>query len=646
MGVYRQESDNDSPVNLLLAMEAAKLSRTSQLDPPENMASLRRFQKKLRAKIWGKLGVSCDHSLPLDVTEFGTVPCDGFTIRKLIYQSRPGIYVTALLYVPDGSGPFPAVIHMHGHNEEGKFAERVQGTSLDLVRNGYVCLAVDTFGTYERASRCYETESHGGVQGAALMNLGETLMGCQIVDNMRGVDFLQSLSYVRADRIGAAGASGGGNQTMWLAAMDERITAAVPIVSVGSFNSYVTGANCICEMLPDGLTLSEEAGVLALIAPRALRIGNALYDTNPTFAVSEMLKTFRQVQRVYWNIGSPDNISYTVADRIHGMHDEQRETVLGWFECHLKGRGRGYPIAEPDWEMMDEAPLHLFASPEDRPDVGTIDGYCIREGRKLREAYLARKQYSAQKSRRELAAMLRTRNLPAAQSIQRYETRDGWQRLSLEVGEHLIPILMRPGLDKNRWKLLLHPEGKNSLSDDDIRAAMSDGSGVITCDLFCTGETAEPNSGIHHYFRELLWINRSVLGEWVFDILAVTRMLRRANAKAEITVTGLREAGIAAVFAAALKLGTFAVEAVDSPASYLFCRDSILNFEPQTPHGLYSVILAVPGFLQWGDVSLAAALAENVSFLHPRAYDGTPCSDAQETAFLAETEVVSKKLVP
>ncbi len=113
------------------------------------------------------------------------------------------------------------------------------------------------------------------------MNIGESLMGIQISDNMRGVDLLCSLPYVDPQNIGATGASGGGNQTMWLAAVDERIKAAVPVVSVGTFESYVMRSNCICELLIDGLTFTEEAGVLALA--RAIMPCNHKKDDNPTF---------------------------------------------------------------------------------------------------------------------------------------------------------------------------------------------------------------------------------------------------------------------------------------------------------------------------------------------------------------------------
>ncbi|MBE6399906.1 MAG: hypothetical protein E7041_07185, partial [Lentisphaerae bacterium] len=222
-GLCHLDSTADCPVTMLLRQEASKLARINQFDVPQTDAELRRFRKNLRAKIWEKTGVAYPGKIDLDMKEYGTVKYENYTVRKLTYQSRPGIHVTALLYVPDGEGPFPGVVHMHGHFNTGKLGERIQQTSMSLVKHGYVVLAVDAFGVYERASVCQQPEYHGGFFGGSLFNIGETLIGEQIVDNMRAVDLLESLPFVIKDKIGATGASGGGNQTMWLSALDERI---------------------------------------------------------------------------------------------------------------------------------------------------------------------------------------------------------------------------------------------------------------------------------------------------------------------------------------------------------------------------------------------------------------------------------------
>ncbi|MCI5780035.1 MAG: acetylxylan esterase [Lentisphaeria bacterium] len=655
-GLNPLEPSADCPVTMLLKQEAAKLARLHQLDAPETPAALRRFQRKLRAGIWSKLGTAYDPTVPLDVKEYGTLRREGFSVRKLTYQSRPGIHVTALLYVPEGEGPFPGVIHMHGHTPEGKLSERIQLTSLSLVKNGYVVLAVDAFGVYERAVQCHTAEYHGGFLGGALLNLGESLMGEQVVDNMRGVDLLASLPFVRKDRIGATGASGGGNQTMWLSALDERIAAAMPVVSVGSFESYVDGVNCVCELLPDGLTFTEETGVLALIAPRPLNIGNAFWDVNHTFSVSEMLKTYHQVEEVYWKLNVPGNIRFTVANRVHGMMDEQREAMLGWFALHLKGEGNGNPVREPVSVPEDIRKLSVFPDPSARPaEVRTTDVHCRIVGAELRKRMLETPRFDAAAKRRELARVLRLRPLPGGQRVIRYADRDGFRRLALEAGDHLIPIVMRPGTVGGKYTVLLHPDGKAALTDAAIAAAGADGATVVMFDPFGAGETARSNHllGMYHQtFRQLLWIGRSLPGEWVFDILAVVRMLKRTFRADSVLVRAEQEAGMCALFAAALGRGDFAAEIVNAPASYLFRSDSIRSYARDTLYdrsvkgGLYTFMLPLPGFLRWGDISLAAALCPSgdVKFLSPRAYDGTPYTAAEEADFLAECAMLRRKL--
>ncbi|MBO5760662.1 MAG: acetylxylan esterase [Lentisphaeria bacterium] len=655
-GIFHLDMSEFCQVNRFLRFQAGRLAQIHHLDEMKDLKTLKKFQKNLRQKIWEKTGVSYDNTLPLDVQKFGKIKKDGYTITKLIYQSRPGIYVTALLYMPDGKGPFPAVLQMHGHNPEGKFGTNPQNMSIALAKEGYICLTVDAFGTYERAHKCYEKQGHGGFLGAGLFTIGESLMGAQIVDNMRGVDLLMSMPEVIKDKIGATGASGGGNQTMWLSAMDERITAAMPIVSVGSFASYVYGLNCICELLPDGLTITEESGILALIAPRALRIGNAQYDCNHDFSVSEMLKTYHPVEKLYWNLGCPEKISYSVADRVHGLSDRMRQAVLGHFAQFLKGEGNGNALPEPDGVApMPEEELYLFPDTSKRPDkVRTIQAHCRMVGEALRKEYLAKKSIKKKEALAELKNMLRLKELPGETLLYKYAEVKGVTRYALEVGDHLIPFLLKKGTKAGKYRIVTHPEGRTFLSDKDIEDAAKDGATLILPDLYGTGETAQPNHtiGLHHqFYRQLLWIGRSLAGEWVYDLLALTEILKKEFKAKDISLAGHLETGAAAIFANAFSGQISKVETIDSPASLLFDMGSV-DFTAKSPFvkflpGLiYSLVLAIPGFLKWGDISLAAALGKGeVSHTRPRTWDGTLCSKKEAAAAAKEIEKVKKVLV-
>ena len=363
---------------------------------PDNIKEWKTLSRQLKNLIIEKAEVVIDHKLPFDIRETGTTLLKGYSIKNIAFQTRPGVYATANLYIPEGKGPFPAVINMLGHWRKGKIDnDGPQPVGHSLALNGYVCLSIDPWGSGERTTVHGDFEYHGANLGASLMNIGETLAGVQISDNMRGVDLLSSLSYVDPKNNGATGASGGGNQTMWLAALDERVKAAMPVVSVGTFESYIMRSNCICELLPDGLTFTEEAGVLALVAPRAIKMCNHTRDSSPTFFPFEMLRSFNNSKPVFKMLGVEKNINYQVIDQTHGYWPEDREAMLGWFDLHLKGVGSGSPKKEIPFRLLPEEKLMVYPTGKRDPIVMSTDEYCKKRGKELRSVFLNTNTFDA-----------------------------------------------------------------------------------------------------------------------------------------------------------------------------------------------------------------------------------------------------------
>src|SRR5260370_33214415 len=99
----------------------------------------------------------------------------------------------------------------------------------------------------------------------------------QVYDNRRAVDYLLTRKEVNG-KLGITGASGGGNQSMYAGALDDRFAAVVPVCSVGTYQAYLRAACCVCEMVPGALRFTEEGDVLGLVAPRALMGVNATRD--------------------------------------------------------------------------------------------------------------------------------------------------------------------------------------------------------------------------------------------------------------------------------------------------------------------------------------------------------------------------------
>ncbi|MBR2904456.1 MAG: hypothetical protein IKC08_01025 [Lentisphaeria bacterium] len=250
--------------------------------------------------------------------------------------------------------------------------------------------------------------------------------------------------------------------------------------------------------------------------------------------------------------------------------------------------------------------------------------------------------------------MLRLKELPADTVLYKYAQMKDVTRYALEVGDHLIPFLLKKGTVSGKYRILTHTEGRCFLTDKDIEDAAKDGAALILPDLYGTGETAQPNHtiGLHHqFYRQLLWIGRSLAGEWVYDLLALINMLKKDFKAKEICLTGHLESGAAVIFANALTDKVASVETIDSPASLLFDMGSV-DFTSKSPFvkflpGLiYSLVLAIPGFLKWGDISLAAALGKGkVVHTRPRTWDGTLLDSKGASAAAKEIEKVRKKLV-
>lgn len=596
----------------------------------------------LRNKIIEKAGIVIDHNLPLNFQETGATKMDGYTVRNVIFQTRPGVYATANLYVPDGKGPFPAVINVHGHFSEGRLHEKVQARGHTLAQNGYICLSVDAFGSGERTTVHGEYEYHGANLGAHLMNVGESLLGFQVSDNMRGVDLLCSLPNVDRNNIGATGASGGGNQTMWLTAIDERIKASMPVVSVGTFESAVMRSNCICEMLVDGLTYTETSGVLALVAPRALKMCNHDKDSNPTFYPAEMKRSYDNARSVYALLGAENKIAYQTFNLTHGYWPEDREAMLGWFDLHLKGKGDGTPKAETPFKTLPQEKVMIYPKGQRNAKVTSIATYCKTRGSELRDEFLSTRKFDAVKKRNQLKEILRIDELPSLEKAHRYTALDGWNRFALQSSDDkLIPILQKPGRDGSReYVIFSHPQGKHAIASPLIDEAMQKGKGIVLLDLTGSGEMVSASSRsydrvtpFHTLARAELWLGKSLMGEWTKELGLVTRFIRSEFESSKISIDASKEAGLAALFLGAIEEDIDEVTLRDSPTSYQF----------DTREGLdhFTMAIHLPGFLSWGDVSLVSALSGNKkTFINPVTMSGNPLSAKDLGAARVEFEKV------
>lgn len=604
------------------------------------------YKKQLKANIIEHAAYVDNSSVDLKLQVTGSVDMGSYIIENISYQSQKGIFVTANIYRPKAEGVYPAVISTHGHWANGRRTEIVQTTAQLLALNGFVCLAVDAWGAGERATSPLVHEYHGSNLGASLMNVGSTLLGLQLMDNIRGVDLLASLPYVDAKNIGATGASGGGNQAMWLAAMDERIKAVIPVVSVGTFESYVMNSNCVCELLPHGLTFAEEDAVLALIVPRALSVFTAMNDANPSFVYSQMKRSYMSTQKIYAHKKQTEKINYTLFNTGHGYGDEMQMKMLSLFTKLLKDKESDSFVDTEKVQLQEINKLATYPTGKVAPAVLNTEQYCKIQGKNLKKKLHSPKAINMQEKKEELRNLLSVDNTSSAKHVQKFSSIDSWERIVIETESgHLIPVLYKEPKQGNKYTVVALSTGKESISLEELVALKESENGCVLVDLWGIGECQSleatkidgslPN--FHTLSRSSLWLGQAMMGRWVEELNIIVDLVTKNLNGSIITLKANKEVAVAALFRNLLANDEIQLQLDQLPSSYLFDSGQGIDF--------YNMSIHIPHILEWGDISLALALVDQpVSITDLRTMSGRSLNTGEIEELANEISSLKQKM--
>jgi dienelactone hydrolase len=279
---------------------------------------------------------------PLNVQITGKLSEPEFTVEKLTFQSRPGLYVTGNLYIPKGlTKPAPAVLYVCGHGnvkEDGvSYGSKTyyQHWGSWLARNGYVCLMIDTLQLGE-----IEGLHHGMYRENMWWwaSRGYTPAGVEAWNGIRAIDYLQSRKEVDSNRIGVTGRSGGGAYSWWIAALDERVKVAIPTAGITDLENHIVDGviegHCDC-MFQINTYRWDFPQVAALVAPRPLLIANT--DKDPIFPLEGVVRLHAKVRNIYKLHNAADKLGLTITEGPHKDTQELQVPTLRWLNRHLKG---------------------------------------------------------------------------------------------------------------------------------------------------------------------------------------------------------------------------------------------------------------------------------------------------------------------
>ncbi len=658
-------------------LDAAQKAERAAIDGPEK---LRVYQQKIRDGLISRLG-GLPEKTPLEARTLRVIDRGSYVIENVVFESLPHFYVPGNLYVPKGlTRPAPAVLGVCGHSVAGKSEQQlVQMANVNLARRGFVTLQIDPPGQNEMgwdgspwtfADMHYNGSGHAHhLETLNAILLGQSLTRYFLWDGIRAVDYLSARREVDPARIGIWGCSGGGGQSLYVAAIDERVKAALCMsmiydttaVMAGPHpghnrrggESFLTEETFPLTLLSEGLSYTA---VAALIAPRALVLEIASRDAQPVWCTQLV---YRDLKGIYDRLGYGDRLSMAV---IQGFHcsDSVRQLVYWTFDRELGDPEAG--IAETDADLLPPSvgpdgrrqptPLDVALHSSMVEDFGSETVHSLLE--EAAAAAAARRPTPASSGgwfeycrevRGRVRERLRTGDPPPSPKIEAAGEIDGeaWvaRKLSVEAEAGLpfrLDVYSPKGSVIGRTVLFVRDrapvEGELPAGAEGVEDLLRGGRVAALLAVRGSGEKApledEVRFGIstHETRRthDALAVGRPLIGQYVLDILAAIRALEIQGHTARVALVAEGAAALWSLFAAVLSERVGALAMRGCLVSY---GRLVADRFPTWIQGDRESSVVVPGALEHFD------LPDLVSTLAPRPVRLSGLVDAQNRALPA-----------
>lgn len=512
------------------------------------------YQKRLREKFIEVLG-GLPNRTPLNPQVTGVVKRDGYNVEKVIFESWPKHYVTAALFLPHSKEykpPYPGVLVPCGHSKIAKAHDSYQKMGALLALNGMAALVFDPIDQGERGQLMEDWPKLWGTKAHTMVAVGSILLGrntatYEIWDGMRGIDYLRSRPEVDSKRIGCTGNSGGGTQTSYLMALDDRIIAASPSCYITNFDRLLNtlggqdAEQNIYAQLEFGM---DHADYLMMRAPTPILICAATRDF---FDIGGTWTSFRYAKRLYTRLGFAERIDLLENDAGHNYNRQAREGVVRWMSRWLLGKDK--LITEPDIKPLTEKEMQCTPDGQVMLLKGARSVYDLNREYE-RELAKRRKEMWAKTERTEMLNQVRkiagirrllALSLPKVEEIGIIE-REGYRIKKViikpEEGIYLPALMFVPsGKTKKGAVIYLHEKGKatDAAAGGPIEKLVKTGKLVMAVDVRGVGETHGVGQryfmpyfgtdGQDFYIAYVL--GRSYVGMRAEDVLICTRFLRQ-----------------------------------------------------------------------------------------------------------------------
>ncbi len=574
----------DAAIERSLAQEAGALSFNA-LAGADSKEAWEERREELKQQYLDMLGLwPLPERTPLKATVTGKLERDAFTVEKVHFQSKPGLYVTGNLYVPNPlpREKLPAVLYVCGHSGRGRDGNKTafQHHGMWFATHGYVCLIIDTLQLGEVAGIHHGTYRYDRWWWHAA---GYTPAGVECWNGVRAIDYLASRGEVDPKRIAVTGISGGGAATMWISAADERVAVCVPVSGMSDLESYVAdkiiNGHCDCMFLHNAYRW-EWTTIAALVAPRPMLFENSGHDTIFPMPGNERIR--ERLERLYNFYQKKPGELFDIGVTPGGHEDnlELRLMAYRWINKHLKKDNA--PVQEPPLPRFEGKELRVFPEDSDLPKDSL--------NAKIDETFIPLSTPVPPKTKDEYAAWSRRlrdglltkvfRDWPeeVAAAKVREKMPDGRVVLHTEEGMPLLVAQLKstavpsPDADKTRrWLVVLNPDEPEGKLPSWTKGHIPPGEPVIVLSPRGCGETFgwTKKNPPNYVERSHVLVGRTVDTGRVWDVQATARWLHETpGEEVNVAVIGRGAAGVIGAYAAIWEGSISQAVLVDPPATH------------------------------------------------------------------------------
>lgn len=316
------------------------------------------YRARMRERLMAAIGGLNFGRAPLNAKVAERIPRDGYGIEKVLFESRPGVYVTALAFVPDAAKfkpPYRGILVPCGHTTEAKGTDFYQRGGVMGALAGFVMLVYDPFAQGERE------QVPGGIgcrphnwYGALAALLGQSTAQQRVWDGMRAIDYLLSRDDVVKDGVGCMGQSGGGTMTSLLEALDLRVVAGCPAEYVCSLRAVAEkcGPQDAEQNVFGQLMFGFNHAGYVLLGGNAVRMHCSFDDFFPIAGSRETYAVARDVAK---NCGLGEGrYGMTDVPGPHAWTEGMRTSSLQWMRRWLAGDASTPEIDVEEMRRIDK----------------------------------------------------------------------------------------------------------------------------------------------------------------------------------------------------------------------------------------------------------------------------------------------------